>query len=101
MRGYVTWFLGLTLVAQLIHASNGWHASYVAMLAAHNAEMANELKGSLNLWTLALIFGSISLVLFLILARAVRKDLEKAVRPLESPRKGGPGEGGSLAPPQT
>ena len=100
MRGYVTWFLGFTLVVQLVHTSNGWHASYVAMLAAHNAEMANELKGGLNLWTLALIFGSVSLVLFVILTRLVRKDLDKAVRLSESSREGGPRERG-VQPPQT
>jgi hypothetical protein len=101
MRGFATWFLGFTLVGQLVITLNMLQVSYVQRLLAPNEEMVGALRGQVSGWTLTGIFGLISLVLFVILTRLVRRDLAKAVRPCESSRDQGPPEPGSRPPQQT
>ena len=81
MRRTVNWFLGSTLVAQLLHTINMLQATYVERLAAPNPEVKSALNGEYAGWTLTAILVLVGLVLFAILSRAVRKELERAGRP--------------------
>jgi hypothetical protein len=80
MRGFVTWFLGFMLVGQLLLAFQMLHLAYIQGISASNEQLLDALKGQYNGWTVMVVFVLISLVLFVILSRAVRKDLGKAGR---------------------
>jgi hypothetical protein len=98
MRRFVTWFLGFTLVTELLHIMNMLQVTYVQRNVASDEKMLGALRTQYSGWTLMAILVIINLVLFVLLSRTFRKELGQ--RPL-SPHGGGQSKRGSQPPLQT
>jgi hypothetical protein len=81
MRKFVTWFLGFSLVVQLVHTINMLQIAHAQRISAANQELLVAVQGHYDGLTVMAVFVLISLALFVVLSRAVRKDLARAGRP--------------------
>jgi hypothetical protein len=74
MRRVLSWLLGLTLVAGLLHTVDMLHVTRIQQKLAPNGEMSEALSGQYVGWCLTAILVSTDLVLLVLLSRAMRKE---------------------------